>query len=98
VCCVRVNWFFTDLGNINNYLLIPANMGVSYSEVLTQKFLRINTERKKLLSIQFEVITAVAMKSIILYNMTLHILIEVYRRFRGTYYQDPQIRRVSCIS
>jgi hypothetical protein len=55
----------TDLGNILNYLLIPVNLCISYSKELTQRFLWINTERNKLLTIKFEVIIPVAMKSII---------------------------------
>jgi hypothetical protein len=43
-------------------------------------------------SIQFEVITPVTM------NMTLHILMEVYWRFGGTYSLHPQVRRVRSVS
>jgi hypothetical protein len=71
---------------------IPMHLGVSYSKYLTHRFLRINTEIKKLLNIQFEVITPMAM------NMTLHILMEVYRRFGGTYSLHPQVRRVRCVN
>jgi hypothetical protein len=62
----------TGFENIANYLFISVHLGVFYSKNLTQRFLRINTERKKVSSIQFEVITPVTM------NMTLHILMEVY--------------------